>query len=159
GVAPRDGKPPADVIFSTLLEPSLLNEPGLFASVKAGAVLVACGGFYPEANSPFAAEWPAKPTKDSMWMNLSARRSEGAVALSGLPIQWLSGWDYFPVAEPTPGSTALSADQRGSVYTRKVGAGTNIFAPTGPISRFASAIASFGRKYDHDEIWLRLWDQ
>jgi hypothetical protein len=47
----------------------------------------------------------------------------------------------------------------GSVYTRKVGKGTVINVPTGPISRYWDSIASFGRKYDHDEIWLRLWDQ
>jgi hypothetical protein len=159
GVAPRDGKPPADVIFATLFDSSLLKEPGLLASVNAGATLVACGSHYPEADSPFAPEWPAKPMKQSVWMDQSARRSEGAVALSGVPVEWLSGWDYCPIAEPTPGSVALSANRCGSVYTRKVGAGTIIFAPTGPISRFHSAIASFGRKYDHDEIWLRLWDQ
>jgi len=31
--------------------------------------------------------------------------------------------------------------------------------PTGPISRYYETTVLFGRKYDHDDIWLRLWDQ
>jgi hypothetical protein len=151
-VAPRKGTP-ADVIFT-----SAINDAGLLARVKAGAVLVSCGHVDPR-KSPFAAEWPAKALKDSSWMNEGARRSEGALALSGLPVHRLSGWDYLPLHEPTPGSTALSANLCGSVYTRKVGKGTVIYVPTGPISRYAQSIAAFARKYDHDEIWLRLWDQ
>jgi hypothetical protein len=151
-VAPRKGTP-ADVIFS-----SAINDASLLARVKAGSVLVSCGHVDPR-NSPFAAEWPAKALKDSSWMNEGARRSEGALALSGLPVHRLSGWDYLPLHEPTPGSTALSANMCGSVYTRKVGKGTVIYVPMGPISRYAESIAAFGRKYDQDEIWLRLWDQ
>jgi hypothetical protein len=153
-LSPREGRPPADVIFS-----DLLDDAGLLASVKAGAVLVTCGDIHPESKSPLAGEWPAKPLKDRDWMSEGARRAEDAIALSGLPLRLLRDSNYLPLHEPTPGSAALSANMCGSVYTRRVGKGTLFHVPTGPISRYWEAIASFGRKYDHDDIWLRLWDQ
>jgi hypothetical protein len=153
-LSPREGRPPADVIFA-----DLVDFPALLASVKAGAVLVTYGDVHPESNSPFGALWPAKALKESNWMSEGARRAEDAIALSGLPIRLLRDSTYLPLDEPTPGSTALSANMCGSVYTRKVGKGSIVYVPTGPISRYWEAIASFGRKYDHDDIWLRLWDQ
>jgi hypothetical protein len=153
-LAPRKGKPPADVIFSTRLDDS-----GLLASVQAGAILVACGSVYPHEGSPFAPVWPARPTKENQWMSQGSRRAPQALALSGLPLQRLSGGTWIPVAEVTEGSMALSSKYCGSIYFRRVGAGSILFAPTGPLSRYHAVIEASGRKFDHDEIWLRLWDQ
>jgi hypothetical protein len=153
-LGPRNGKPPADVIFSRDVD-----DAGLLSSVRAGAVLVTCGNVYPKDDSPFASEWPAKATKDHDWMHGAARRSEGALPLSGIPVERLSGTTWIPIAVPTSGSTTLSSKFCGSIYTRKVGEGTILFAPTGPLSKAHDVIASLSRSYDHDEIWLRLWDQ
>jgi hypothetical protein len=154
-----DGRPPADVIFCTMLD-----DANLLESVKAGAVLVSCGNVYPDEKSPFAAEWPAKPGKRNSWMSGGATRPEiapegfGAV-LAGLPLERLAGHNWVPIPEATPGSVALSAGESGTVLVRRVGKGVIVFSPNGPISRLHAAIETMGRKYDHDEIWLRLWDQ
>jgi len=153
-LAPKNGQPPADVIFS-----GMVSDEGLLASVKAGAVLVTCGNVYPGEKACFAPEWPARPTPRNSWMSGGAQRVYGEPALAGLPVQWLAGHTWIPIAEPTDGSAALATGETGAVFTRKVGKGAIIFVPTGLISRFYAAITKFGRVYDHDEIWLRLWDQ
>jgi len=137
----------------------MVADEGLLASVKAGAVLVTCGSVYPDEKACFAPEWPARPTPRNSWMSGGAQRVYGEAALAGLPVQWLAGHTWIPIAEATEGSTALATGETGAVFTRKVGKGAIIFAPTGLISRYYAAITKFGRTYDHDEIWLRLWDQ
>src|SRR6516165_6352804 len=72
-LSPRGGMPPADVIFS-----DLIDIPGLLASVKAGAVLSLAAKFIPESRSPFAVEWPARLLQNRDWMDEGARRSEAA---------------------------------------------------------------------------------
>ncbi len=149
----RDGRPPADVIFC-----SRLDLPGLLECVRAGAVLVTCGSVYPAADSPLAAEWPAKPTPRNSWMSGGATRADGPT-LAGLPLHRLAGHTWIPLAEATEGSQALATGECGAAFSRRVGDGAILFVPTGPVSRHHAAVALHGRVYDHDEIWLRFWDQ
>jgi hypothetical protein len=152
---PQQAALPYDVIFIAV--PGALHE-NLLYWVRAGKWLVVCGNLYPASDSPLAVEWPARPTPTHTWMAGGATRGAGP-ALAGVPVERLSGWTYIPVVEPTDGSLALATGESGAAFLRRVGKGGILFVPTGPFSRFHDAIRKFGRLYDHDEIWLRFWDQ
>ncbi len=156
------GRPVADVIVVHGNPANVLDEPAiaanLLANVRAGAALVACGSVYPKAESPLAAVWPMKAKPQNSWMSGGATR-ESQAALAGVPVGRLAGHVWIPLAEKAEGSTALATGESGSVFLRKVDRGAVVTIPTGPISRHWAAIQWLHRQYDHDEIWLRLWDQ
>lgn len=130
----------------------------LLQYLQAGGVVVACGNTYPPADSPLGGVWPAKARPQLSWTHGGAVRSQ-ATELAGVPVEHLGGHDWMPLADAAPGSVALATGEAGAMFYRKVGKGTLLFVPSGPISRRYDAIAAFQRKYDHDEIWLRAWDQ
>jgi hypothetical protein len=150
-----------DVVFwdvSHLLKEADYQKAFL-ALLNAGTVVVVDGSFYPAADSPLAGVWPAQPSKrGNSWMSGGAQRADGP-ELAGLPLERLAGHTWIPLAEATEGSTALATGEAGALFLRRVGKGALLFCPTGPISRKWDAMTAFGRLYDHDEIWLRLWDQ
>ncbi len=150
-----------DVVFWGL--PQLLQEAdfqqAFLGLLQAGTVIIVTGSYYPTANSPLAPVWPAQPGKrGNSWMSGGAERTEGP-ELAGLPLERLAGHTWIPIAEATEGSTALATGESGALFLRQVGRGAILFCPTGPISKRWDALNALGRKYDHDEIWLRLWDQ
>lgn len=150
-----------DVVFWDV--PDLLKvedfQKACLALLAAGTVVVVDGNYYPAAESPLAAVWPAQPSKrGNSWMSGGAQRPDGP-ELAGLPLERLAGHTWIPLAEATEGSIALATGESGALFLRRVGRGALLFCPTGPISKKWDAIAALGRQYDHDEIWLRLWDQ
>lgn len=126
--------------------------------VRAGGTLVVCGAVYPKDGSRLGQIWPAHAVGSPRWMQQGAKLRRGAW-LSGVPVEFLAGHAYMPAALPTPGSLALAQGESGAVFQRKEGSGSILFVPTGPFSRLPDAIIRLGRLYDHDEIWLRFWDQ
>lgn len=148
-----------DVVFFETAE--LLKEAdyqkALLAVAEAGAMVIVDASFYPEAGSALAAVWPGKP-KNPNWMQAGAERAEGP-ELAGLPLQRLRGHTYIPETEAAEGATALATGYCGALFMRKTGKGALLLCPTGPISKLYKAAVELGRVYDHDEIWLRLWDQ
>ena len=156
------GQPVADVIIVNGNPANVLDEPAiaanLLANVRAGAALVVCGSVYPKTESPLAAVWPMKAKPQNSWMGGGATRTSHA-ALAGVPVSYLAGHQWIPFAEPTEGSTALATGESGSAFLRTVERGVVVTIPLGPISRHWAAIDRLHRRYDHDEIWLRLWDQ
>ena len=158
----QDGQPVADVIVVNGNPAHVLDEPAiaanLLANVRAGAALVVCGSVYPKTESPLAAVWPMKAKPQNSWMGGGATRMPHA-ALAGVPVSHLAGHQWIPFAEPTEGSTALATGESGSAFLRTVEQGAVVTIPMGPISRHWAAIERLQRRYDHDEIWLRLWDQ
>jgi hypothetical protein len=141
-----------DVIFCS----QLLTE--LVSYMEQGGVWVVCGNIYPDSNSSLASLWPAKPSPNRSWHSNGAQRTD-APELAGLPLNRLSAWAWIPLAEPTVGAQALATGETGATFIRPIGKGTLVFVPTGPISRTHNAIERFQRAYDHDDIWLRYWDQ
>lgn len=158
----QDGRPVADVIVVSGNPANVLDEPAiaanLLANVRAGAALIACGSVYPKTESPLAAVWPMQPKPENSWMGGGATRTSHA-ALAGVPVSHLAGHQWIPFAEVTEGSTALATGESGSAFLRTVERGAVVTIPMGPISRHWAAIDRLHRRYDHDEIWLRLWDQ
>jgi len=150
-----------DVIFcdnpGQILDDAGLQQ-GLRDCIEKGTVLVVCAHYYPSADSPLAHLWPARPQPNNSWMSRGAKRTE-APEIAGIPTEWLSGHTWIPLSIATEGSTALATGEAGASFLRRVGRGALLFCPTGPISRKWDAVAAHGRRYDHDEIWLRLWDQ
>ncbi|HUU70563.1 MAG TPA: hypothetical protein VM186_13625, partial [Planctomycetota bacterium] len=157
----RGGNSPYDAIFVldlAILKDNALQEK-LLACANAGGIVAVCGSAYPAADTPLGAIWPATPAPNNacLWMSQGSQRADGP-ELSGLPLERLAGHTWIPIPKVAEGAVALSDGQSGSVYRRAVGKGALLFVPTGPISRLWNAIESSGRSYDHDEIWLRLWD-
>jgi hypothetical protein len=156
------GRPQYDVIFVHGNPRDILGnatiQQHLLQTASAGGILAVCGSVYLKADSPLASVWPAKPLPQNSWMSGGAKRDDGPEA-SGVPVERLSGHTWIPLAAAADGARAIATGESGAVFLRKVGSGAVILAPTGPSSRFWSAIATHGRKFDHDEIWLRLWDQ
>ena len=141
-----------DAVFCSDLVPELAGY------VRQGGVWVVCGNVYPDAESPLAAIWPAQPMTHHSWHHAGARRGE-VPELAGLPLERLSAHCWFPLAVPGDDAEALATGEAGATFVRRVGAGAIVFVPTGPISRTWNAVEQFQRLYDHDEIWLRFWDQ
>jgi len=156
-----DGSPPFDAIF--VLDLAILKDTELqgklLACANAGGIVVICGSAYPAADTPLGAVWPVTPAPNNacLWMSQGSQRADGP-ELSGLPLERLAGHTWIPIPKVAEGAVALSDGQSGSVYSRAVGKGRLLFVPTGPISRVWNAIGENGRRYDHDGIWLRLWD-
>lgn len=140
----------------------LLADPDVAAPlldyVRAGGVLVTVGNFHPAAESVLAAVWPAAPTKNNSWMAGGATRT-GGPELAGVPTERLTGWNWIPVAAATNGGRALAIGESGSLFVATVGRGSLLYCPMGPMSRRHDALEVSVRAYDHDEIWLRYWDQ
>lgn len=129
------------------------------AYVQAGGQLVVMGNFYPDPNdNPLAPHWPAKPGKGSAWMHDGAARAEGPY-LAGVPVDRLTGGPYIPVPVPTAEANVLASGQAGAMFLSTVGKGAILYCPTGPMSRAHDLFTNAGLAYDHDEIWLRAWDQ
>jgi hypothetical protein len=158
----QDGQPVADVIVVNGNPAHVLDEPAiaanLLANIRAGTALVVCGSVYPKIESPLAAVWPMKAKPQNSWMGGGATRMPHA-ALAGVPVSHLAGHQWIPFAEPMEGSAALATGESGSAFLRTVERGAVVTIPMGPISRHWAAIERLQRRYDHDEIWLRLWDQ
>ena len=151
-------KRPYDVIFCRHgLDDRALQEK-LVRFLKAGGVVVVCGSVYPASTTPLGGLWPAKATGHNSWTQGGAQRL-AAPELAGVPLQYLGGHDWIPLAEPAGGATALSRGESGAMFSRRIGDGALLFVPSGPISRRYDSIAAFSRKFDHDDIWLRAWDQ
>lgn len=164
-----DGGPdgePYDVIFiadgSVLAEKEMQQK--LLELVREGAVLVMTGRrAWPKEGEFLADHWPARPSKrrgrtKRSWMG-GGSTPTGVPETAGLPLRLLKAHTWQPIAEATEGAVALSTGQAGSAFKRQSGKGTLLFVPTGPISRVHNALGRIGRRYDHDEIWLRFWDQ
>jgi len=156
-----DGKLPYDVIFCANTN-GILNNPEvaqrLLAFVNAGGVLVTCDSYYPPADSALSKVWPGKPGTGNSWMGGGAQRADGP-ELAGMPVEKLAGHNWVPFTLSADGATALSSGETGTIVKRTVGKGAILMTPIGPISRKWDAMSAFGRTYDHDEIWLRVWDQ
>jgi hypothetical protein len=133
-------------------------QDSLIKFVTDGGTLVVTGNIYPDAASALGKEWPAKPTNRNTWMQGGAVRKDDA-ELAGIPVERLSGHNWIAIAEATTGSTALATGETGALFKRIVGKGTILYCPMGLISRKYNVIQTIQRNYDHDEIWLRLWDQ
>ena len=158
---PAGGTLPYDVIFCGNPNDILANpevQQHLLAFVNNGGVLVVNGAVYPAVDSPLGKVWPGKPGAGNSWMHGGAQRTN-VPELAGIPVERLSGHNWIPVTEATPGAAALSNGEAGAVFKRILGKGAIVFVPMGLISRTWDAVTQFGRGYDHDEIWLRLWDQ
>ncbi|MCX7934040.1 MAG: beta-galactosidase, partial [Planctomycetota bacterium] len=130
----------------------------LAAYVEKGGIWAVCGNVMPAENSPLLAHWPAKPSAKNSWHQGGAQRGEAAEVL-GLPLARLSSHQWHGIYEPTEGSIALATGEAGAAFLRRIKKGTILLVPTGPISRTWDAVARMHRAYDHDEIWLRFWDQ
>ena len=91
-------------------------------------------------------------------MTGGARRS-GGWELAGVPVQYLHGHIWIPLAAAADGALALATGESGAMFLRRVGRGSLLLVPTGPISRRYDAVATLSRRFNHDEIWLRAWDQ
>ena len=158
---PVSGLRPFDVVFYDHTAQRLADvtlQQNLRAFLEAGGILVVCGNEYPPPGSPLANLWPAQPTPQNSWMSGGAKRADGP-ELAGVPVDRLTGHTWIPLAEPAHGGRALPTGEAGAMFARKVGPGTLLFVPTGPLSRLWDLQARLGRTLDHDEIWLRAWDQ
>lgn len=143
-----------DVIFCRQIEPELEKY------VKEGGIWVVCGNVVPDAQSPLFPAWPAFPGKKNTWHLGGAKRNPDAPELSGLPLEYLCGQQWHGLYEVAEGAKAFSTGEAGAVFVRKLGKGTIVLVPSGPISRrHQDAAETYHLRYDHDEIWLRLWDQ
>ncbi len=160
-VSAAAAEPRYEVIFcdnpGQILADAQLQE-GLLACARQGTVLVVCANYYPAEGSPLAPLWPGKAEPRNSWMAGGARRTEAA-EVAGLPLERLMGHTWIPLTSAAEGAVALATGESGACFLRRVDRGAVVFCPTGPISRRHDAIAAHGRRYDHDEIWLRLWDQ
>jgi hypothetical protein len=141
-----------DVVFCKQLLPELSEY------VQRGGVWVVCGTATPTDDSPLAPHWPARPTGKNSWHDRGAQRG-AAPEVAGLPLERLAGWQWHGIYEAAAGAEALATGQSGAAFLRRVGRGVILLVPTGPISKTHDAIQSVHRVYDHDEIWLRFWDQ
>ncbi len=153
----EEGRCPYDVIFLTTGIDNKRLPSAVLSCVEAGALLVVTGNHWPPADSPLSQFWPAKATGRNTWHSGGASRNDAA-ALAGVPLQRLKGHRWMPLAEPSEGAVSLAEGETGAAFVRDVGKGKLLFVPSGPISRFYSAIETLQRQYDHDEIWLRFWD-
>ena len=147
-----------DVIFLAAGTDNEQIQAAALRCVSAGCLLVVCGNVYPNAESPLGGVWPAKPGSRNSWHPAGATRTDSPTVV-GLPLGRLKGGRWMPLAEANEDAVALATGECGAAFLREVGKGCVLSVPTGPISRFHSAIESIGRRYDHDEIWLRFWDQ
>jgi len=141
-----------DVIFCSQPRPELA------AYAEAGGIWVVCGNVNPDAKSPLASLWPGKPTTKNTWHSGGAQRGE-APEVAGLPLARLASHQWHGLYEAAEGAQALATGEAGATFVRRIGKGAIVLVPTGPISRKWDAIEAFQRAYDHDEIWLRFWDQ
>ena len=146
-----------DVIFAHRDVDQRALQENLLRFMEAGGAVVVCGSVYPPADSALGKIWPAKPGNNS-WTRGGAKREPGP-ALAGVPLEHLGGHTWIPIPSATAGSAALATGEAGAMFQRQVGKGSLLFVPSGPISRRYDAIATLARRYDHDEIWLRAWDQ
>jgi len=154
------GEAPYDVIFCDNPDNLLLNtelQTQLLRYMTNGGTFVMCGSLYPANTTPLGKVWPATPG-NNLWQNQGGQRTDGP-ELAGIPLERLAGWTWTPTPLVAEGAVALATGQNGAAYLRAVGAGRLLYVPTGPLSRHYHAITNFGRNYDHDEIWLRFWDQ
>jgi hypothetical protein len=157
-IEPVGGRWPCDVLFCNReLNDAALQE-SLVRFVSAGGVLAVCGNVYPPPTSLLGQRWPAKAMPNNSWMSGGARRS-GDWELAGVPVQYLHGHAWIPLAAAADGAVALATGESGAMFLRRVGRGSLLLVPTGPISRRYDAAATLLRRFDHDEIWLRAWDQ
>ncbi len=157
-----------DAVF--VEKPGKIVDTALLKYMQKGGLLVVCNNKsndgYPPGDSRLASLWPAtRHPKKRSWHGGGSART-GAAALMGLPLARLHGHRYMHVAqlpETRPGALAearaLATGGSGAAFVRRVGDGAVLFVPTGPISRKSDAVARYLRSYDHDEIWLRYWDQ
>ncbi len=146
-----------DVVFVS--EVSEIINDQLLAYMRGGGVVVVTGKTYPQEGSELESLWPAAPhPKKRSWHHDGSERAE-APHLMGLPLQRLSAHQYMHHAQVADGADALATGASGAAFLQRVGDGTLLFVPTGPISRHPGAAANSLRRYDHDEIWLRYWDQ
>ncbi len=141
-----------DVIFSNLLLPELAE----FA--RQGGIWVVTGNIMPDEDDELFKLWPAAPTGGSSWHGSGATPTDAA-EVAGLPLEHLGGHQWHKHYEVLDGARALATGGAGAAFVRQVGKGAILLVPTGAISKKADAIASKQDKYDHDEIWLRFWDQ
>jgi hypothetical protein len=141
-----------DVIFSEQLLPELAEY------VERGGIWVVCGNVTPNDDSPLSPLWPARPSVRNSWHDQGAQRGD-MPDVFGLPLEHLAGWQWHGIHEAAEGAEALATGQAGAAFLRRVGKGAILLVPTGPISQRHDAIQSLHRAYDHDEIWLRYWDQ
>jgi len=141
-----------DVIFCSSPRPDLLP------FVEQGGIWVICGNVVPPADSPLLAHWPAKPSDKNSWHHGGSQRSDAA-EVAGLPLHKLSSHQWHGIYEPAEGSLALASGEAGAAFLRRIKKGAILLVPTGPISRTWDAVERLHRAYDHDEIWLRFWDQ
>jgi len=161
-LAVRDGRPASDVILLHGNPDQVLDNPAMQATlldnVRQGAVLAICGSVFPKDGSPLARVWPVKARPQRLWMGGGAKRGAHP-ALAGVPVGWLAGHSWIPLGEPADGSIALATGESGAAFLRKMDRGSIVAVPMGPISRHWAAIEKLHRQYDHDEVWLRCWDQ
>ena len=158
---PIRGARPFDVVFYDHTAQRLTDvafQQNVRAFLEAGGILAVCGNAYPPPGSPLAELWPAQATPQNSWMSGGAKRADGP-ELAGVPVDRLTGHTWIPLAKPAPGGRALATGEAGAMFARNVGSGTLLFVPTGPMSRAWNLQARLGRTVDHDEIWLRAWDQ
>ncbi len=159
---PRDGQPSYDVILvgnagMIYEDPKVAEE--LLNAVRSGAVLAACESYYPKKGSALADVWPTQPDTQATWMTRGAKRSDlHDPLLAGVPLRLMTGHEYAAIPQPTEGTQVLSTGHCGAALLRRSGKGAIIFIPTKVISEVHDAKERVGRRYDHDEIWLRFWD-
>ena len=159
----QDGQPVADVIVVNGNPAHVLDEPAiaanLLANVRAGRGVGRVRQRVPEsriaAGGGVADEGQAAELVDGRRGDAHVPRGAGGRAACS----HLAGHQWIPFAEPAEGATALATGESGSAFLRNVERGAVVTIPMGPISRHWAAIERLHRRYDHDEIWLRLWDQ
>jgi len=125
---------------------------------RAGALLIVTGHVEPGAGDPLAEVWPARTTSQRTWHGRGAEPGPHP-AIAGVPVGRLRGHRWMPLIEPAEGAQALARGESGAAMLRDVGRGKLLYVPSGPLSRSYAAIEEFGRTFDHDEVWLRFWDQ
>lgn len=155
-------QPRFDVVFIEE-NTGLLANPEITAPqldyLRGGGVVVVTGNYFPDATNALATVWPAKAsTQGHSWHVGGAKRGNGP-ELAGVPTDRLTGWNYIPFADAANGGRALATGESGALYAATVGKGTLLFCPMGPMSRTHDALETVVREYDHDEVWLRYWDQ
>jgi hypothetical protein len=160
-VATVGGKPAYDVIICSGSPADILDnlefQANLLAHVREGGTLVVCGPVYPKEPSPLASAWPVRPRQGNTWHSHGSRRTD-SLSLAGVPTHKLTGHNWMPMSEPAADAQALSTGESGATFLRQLGRGNLIVIPTGAMSRLWNSVTVIGRKYDHDDIWLRLWD-
>jgi hypothetical protein len=130
----------------------------LLAFLRSGGVVVVVGNYYPDPGGPLAACWPANATSRNTWMTGGSMHADGPM-LAGVPTDYLTGHTWIPIAAAANAGSAIATGEAGALFSASIGTGTLLYCPTGPMSQRWDAMDSIVWQYDHDDIWLRYWDQ